>query len=638
MSALYDLSTARPGQKEAIAKGLTNFYNKDPWTPIILPTRYGKSDIIRMLAIIGWALGHIAVSIVISPNRSLRDQVFGRDKFAQMYNRYSLQVEGVKYKTVETYRDIPGMVSNGEMMLSITIQLANEMKIPLIELVDHFNYKVGLPVAVFIDETHLMSVNNTWGDLATSLSDAGALIVPLTATPFRTDGEDIPGIKTVSLSSERIKYRTYQSTGVINKVKYLEWEANKKVRIIDLDWVREKGVYVSFRQAWDENLLCKINHVTFDHNLTKELADLRKEGDNAPKDAMLSLLTASEVRNYNILGKVTRDSQAIIYGVKLYLKTLSQLKRMYPEISGMIYCGNDMQSDKEVDKQAKRIKKYIKELDISHDVLIATSSNDNDGAENVSSYADGKGDTLIVKQMAGAGIDVPRAKVELDLSSIRTANSFIQRVNRVATPYKDILVCHYISPEDAISKMLYQEFIDDEGGGTKEVVGDRDLIGSGEIDVDKKSKPVWHVNDAKDGTTNDSEGDAIDGASRPSVQALADIFPEIKKSNTDPQILRKIESSGIKFNTTQSEPEDVNLIIKGLGDDCNDKAATILGSLLARDGYYNNREKYAEYSKRLWNTAKTTVGISPSVKLRDITNTTKLKSLKQALTRWESEL
>src|SRR5258707_1244612 len=69
------------------------------------------------------------------------------------------------------------------------------------------------------------------------------------------------------------------------------------------------------------------------------------------------------------------------------------------------------------------------------DVVIATSAAD--GKEVIERFAGGHGDVLIVKQMAGMGLDLPWVKVGLDLSATRTYAALIQRMFRPATPHAD---------------------------------------------------------------------------------------------------------------------------------------------------------------------------------------------------------
>ena len=67
--------------------------------------------------------------------------------------------------------------------------------------------------------------------------------------------------------------------------------------------------------------------------------------------------------------------------------------------------------------------------------VIATSKVDGDPTKTIEAFVEGPrgGDVLVVKMMASAGLDVARLKVALDLSTVRTAVSFVQRVMRICT-------------------------------------------------------------------------------------------------------------------------------------------------------------------------------------------------------------
>ena len=56
-------------------------------------------------------------------------------------------------------------------------------------------HRPGLPVLVFIDECHSSSDLNEWGKVVPALTEAGAHVVLLTATPERADGMRIPGFE-----------------------------------------------------------------------------------------------------------------------------------------------------------------------------------------------------------------------------------------------------------------------------------------------------------------------------------------------------------------------------------------------------------------------------------------------------------
>ena len=93
---------------------------------------------------------------------------------------------------------------------------------------------------------------------------------------------------------------------------------------------------------------------------------------------------------------------------------------------------------------------------------IATSAAD--GKEVIESFADGHGDVLIVKQMAGMGLDLPWVKVGLDLSATRTYAALIQRMFRPATPHQEAVACEWITVDDVVSAAYFKRAVSEQGG------------------------------------------------------------------------------------------------------------------------------------------------------------------------------
>ena len=61
---------------------------------------------------------------------------------------------------------------------------------------------MGLPPIVFADEAQFFGDGDDkkWGPALMKLAEAGAFIMPMTATPLRADGEMIPGFKSLGQS------------------------------------------------------------------------------------------------------------------------------------------------------------------------------------------------------------------------------------------------------------------------------------------------------------------------------------------------------------------------------------------------------------------------------------------------------
>jgi superfamily II DNA or RNA helicase len=81
----------RPGQSEALSTILGRFERGERYTAVVLPTRYGKSDVIRAATLLGVELDLIACSLVLSPNGFLVKQLLKPDKWASCLHRFSAE-------------------------------------------------------------------------------------------------------------------------------------------------------------------------------------------------------------------------------------------------------------------------------------------------------------------------------------------------------------------------------------------------------------------------------------------------------------------------------------------------------------------------------------------------------------------
>ena len=105
--------------------------------------------------------------------------------------------------------------------------------------------------------------------------------------------------------------------------------------------------------------------------------------------------------------------------------------------------------------------------------MVATSDDSSEGLQALKRFQQGEGNVVVVKQMGGVGYDVPRLKVCLDLSVVRQAAPFVQRVMRIARVWRsgegkdDVqMTAVYITPDDMKGQALWQKLISDEHGDT----------------------------------------------------------------------------------------------------------------------------------------------------------------------------
>src|SRR5262249_4391078 len=69
----FNRDALRPGQRDALEAIVARYRAEIPYTAIVLPTRYGKSDVMRVAAWALWQDGSMPCALALSPNVVLRD-------------------------------------------------------------------------------------------------------------------------------------------------------------------------------------------------------------------------------------------------------------------------------------------------------------------------------------------------------------------------------------------------------------------------------------------------------------------------------------------------------------------------------------------------------------------------------------
>jgi hypothetical protein len=528
----------RPGQKRAIDLIQQRVVRGEATTAIVLPCRYGKSDVIRLASLGVWARGEAVTSLGLSPGENLRQQLGDITRWQTVINRYGVRMKAEPQIAIID-KPKAGLLCrfnpNSEAFLSATIQLVQNNLGLFEEWVDAERRRTGLPVLVFIDECHTNSEENEWGRIVPTLTDAGAHVVLLTATPERADKGRIPGFDFDEIEEEPYTlYRTrpHQENPDLVRVEKLEgWKSKMRLKP-DLE--------VSFKEAWQEAppILCKISRITFD-------VELKQAGEEATW--LSEIDSPSKVRQY--LGKIVRDEQAIEKGCRMMLKSLMRRRALRSEFQAIIYCGNDIEtgSEREDNKHPKQVQKIVRkiaqEFNFDPDIRIATSAAG--GKEIIESFAGrddapGRGDILIVKQMAGMGLDLPWVKTGLDLSATRTYPGLVQRQFRPATPCADAVTCDWITPDDVISAVYFNRLVTDQGG---------EATATGMTVVDSYDKErqeggdssLFTIDDVRTGRFDDSVGNVAQPETWERVTQLLDRFPRLQNVYTHAELVAMVD-------------------------------------------------------------------------------------------------
>ncbi len=563
-----DLSKARAGQEKSFTTAIQRLAEGESQTALVLPCGYGKSHLIRMIAFEAWNNGLAACTLVVSPNEYLRDQLVDNDNFArfvQLFHPVARQRAAIKYTAIKNVG--VNYNANKEFLLSSTIQLVSRNVDNFAKWIQSLIETARIPVVVIVDETHTNSEKNVWGETLAILKAAGAHIIVMTATAMREDGEPLFGFETVEIRNEPITITKTRPAQDPQNVHVEIWSGTRT------HFELNAHSHVTFKDAWNEGVLCHVNHHPFDIELSKIDAGFIE-------NKMLSDLSDTETRKE--LGKLVRHPEVIRRGCEVLSLWLTRLRAAgfaTRDCAAIVFCSNDGKDDERTNDHAERIKSTLLAIDPSLKILIATSADDTggkgpSGKKILEDFVyRGIGDVIIVKQMAGLGLDAPRLKVALDLSPVRTPTSFIQRSNRVTRPYQGIMVAHLITLADALSQACFSEFIESQGGATT-----KDLELKEEYDVPKedKQKPVFNFRGLSDFDLRDTKDKRAARQLLSRVLDVFDAFPLLQTGYTIPDVAEKLAVFGA---LVPERPENDSATGVNTGDEVDRLKAAILPSI-----------------------------------------------------------
>jgi hypothetical protein len=549
----------RKGQREAIQMLGDRVRRGERTTAVVLPCRVGKSDVIRVSTAELWGTGQIAVTLGLSPGELLRDQLADAARWNTAIERYGITLKR-KLKITKYLKPKQKLNANGEAFVSATIQLVLKNLQDVVDWVDAQVHQTGLPVLVCVDECHSSSTDNEWGTIVPALCDAGAHVVLLTATPERADGKRIPGFRFTTEDKGEIKiWRSRPHSERPDELVTVDVYGGRKQKI-----TLEPDYAMTFSEAWDEiredgPILCKINRTPFDISLNQVKRGCDDKGIPA---GWLNELPQSKV--IECLGRVVRSPAAITEGVRRLLVQLDRYRQLDPHFQAIVYCGNDVDTvEDDVHPNAIRMELLWQRPSLMVRIATMTSSAEGDdlnGKAIIESFAGGTGDVLIVKQMAGLGLDLPWVKIGLDLSPTRAFPSLVQRLFRPATPHEGAVSCVWISPDDVISAAYFKRVVTDQGG--EATATDLDLIESYDKLREEREKKLLVAGDAtRPGKFDDCSGREGEPQQWEQVEEFVAMVPEVLAVVTHAEIAERL-----KARARQGEaPEDDSAAVRDTG-------------------------------------------------------------------------
>ena len=482
-------------------------------------------------------------AVILEPASNLVSQVLDRASLQIAVERYSLPFgHGLHTFAVrDTPRlPFPPRFAQGAHFIAMTTQMANSNRDFFKEWVKEEIRLRGCPPVWYIDECHTGSRDNEWGKTVRALQEANAFLVLLTATPYRTDQSHVEGFD----------YKEIGRDTRIGRLGSGLWEQEHIRYELMADHI------TTFKEAWDETpqTLCYLARVAIDAPLRRyqTFTGERRAGRN------LSELSAADA--LRTLGRLVRDDDFVRDAVDIFLEVLGNRRQVFEDTAGMVYVGSDVSGD-EANAHALQVAAALRARDSELNIIIATSTTE-DAAKQLRAFQQGTGDVLIVKQMGGVGMDVPRLKVCLDLSTVRTLNAFVQRVCRTATmwnptgnPEDMVRTATYITPADVPAKGLWEEFVEKEGGNaetrvTLEYLREQE----GSLRDPQLYLPDTYVlGEGTDvGEMVDSQQRSAPGDQWSVVQKLTGILPELTKTRTEPELANILTENRIVFGDESS--------------------------------------------------------------------------------------
>ncbi len=526
----------RRGQLSAINEIIGRRRRGEAFTSIVVPTRYGKSDIARLSALQMIQDGLVSNALVVVPARNLVEQMLDEVKLRASAERYGFPSEAfLPVQTVERVLRIRRL--RNAKITSITTQMANLHLKELLQWVDMTlgPEGPGLPPVVYMDEAHLASDSNTWGRIGPTLAEAGAYLVVMTATPYRSDGRPIPFFK-----GQR---RVLDTTSDGRERVFYELEPHYELTLEEAMLEKPPPVaYITYQPFGIGGTLDNLAEAVIQRVVLDDLSD-------------------SDIRR--AYREALRDQAIMEPAIRFFLTEL-QNRRGDPRqagTAGIVFVGNhEEEFDEGENAHAQKVKAMLESISPALRCEIIVSSNA--AAQNLlDEFVEGKIDVAIVKQMGAIGLDVPHAKVALDLSNTRSRAYFHQRMMRVATiwhvpgyPDKPVTESVYIAPDDRITRQLVEDTL--KGTGILRPVreGESPAVSTGTIDIPPMQPLTIFTPDSVvlTGEMKDSAGATAPAAFIPVTDSFRRTFPnaDVPKAS----LAKWLEGAGVN---PDAEIEDV---------------------------------------------------------------------------------
>lgn len=512
----------RRGHRDAIHEACGRFSQGERFTSVIMPTRYGKSHLARAVTLAG-VFGIELETGVVPPFAScalflthrgfLSRQIIDRDqwvKFAKIFGVTNMPPIKACHISRSPARP-QNICENGEIFAVCTIPMLSNNIDVFVDWVE-MKAKHSKPPIIFADEAQFFGDGDDkkWGPALVELAQAGAFVMPLTATPMRADGNSIPGFRQFGAITDSDEYNKCEHVGQVHPVlgivfgpdgAPIQWTKKERFARTTEKATLDAHVNIERRDAWGMGYLCRLQRIRVEVLMSN--------------DELFSALPKHQQRKE--MGRVLRDEKVINEFLDHSERTLKDVRTSLLSNAGCIVF---VDATRDGDSHSKKVERLVRKRGR---VVIVATEEAGDTQGQIQRFVEGEGDYLIVKNSAGAGLDCERLKVCVDLSTVRQHAACEQRWNRVGTPTEGklgkITVATLITLADAFTAQIFRDIYEVQGGECRESISQ--LIETEYLAAKTREKdPPIFVEDVAGHSYEDMGGETAEGKDIDRAEAL----------------------------------------------------------------------------------------------------------------------
>ena len=145
-----DTSAMRPGQRQAVDTIIDRRRQNRRNTTVVLPTRYGKTDVMRVSGLFMLRDRLVSHALMVEPNKVLRDQAVRKDKCEEALARYGIRFPGGLPVYAVNRRPTLPFPGQPAIFTAITTQMLNNHKEFFAQWVEHEISENGIPPVIYI--------------------------------------------------------------------------------------------------------------------------------------------------------------------------------------------------------------------------------------------------------------------------------------------------------------------------------------------------------------------------------------------------------------------------------------------------------------------------------------------------------